>query len=122
MAGITGIGGVFFKAKDPDALGKWYQEHLGLPLNPQFGCAILPWQKDAQADTAWTLAKQDSDWFPGPFMINYRVADLTTLVQQLTAAGIPIHQGPEEHPQGLFAWVIDPEGNKVELWEPKAEV
>ncbi len=72
MAGITGIGGVFFKAKDPDALGKWYQEHLGLPLNPQFGCAILPWQKDAQADAAWTLAKQDSDWFPGPFMINYR--------------------------------------------------
>lgn len=118
MAGITGIGGVFFKAKDPDTLGKWYQQYLGLPLNPQFGCAIFSEQK---VDTAWTLAKQDSDWFPSSFMINYRVADLTTLLARLQDSGIPIEKGPEEHPQGLFAWLIDPEGNKVELWEPKVE-
>jgi predicted enzyme related to lactoylglutathione lyase len=126
MARVTGIGGVFFKARgDHKALAAWYAEHLGMPLEA-WGGSILPWPADTGSDgglTVWHVAESSSAWFapsPSPFMINYRVDDLTALIAALQAKGIALHQGPETHDNGLFAWLIDPDGNKVELWEPKA--
>ena len=120
MAKVTGIGGVFFKATDPKALSAWYAEHLGLSLEP-WGGAVLKWTDDTAEDggaTVWNAAARDSQWFPNTFMINYRVDDLDALVAQLKAAGIEIAQGPEAHENGKFAWIVDPDGNRVELWEP----
>jgi predicted enzyme related to lactoylglutathione lyase len=126
MARVTGIGGVFLKCKgDSAALAAWYQQHLGMPLEP-WGGAILRWPDDKASDgglTVWTLAASDSQWF-GPsdsaFMINYRVDDLAALLAQLRAAGVDVVGGPESHENGRFAWIMDPDGNKVELWEPMA--
>src|SRR5262245_3728003 len=125
MARVTGIGGVFFKCKgDPKELAAWYQKHLGMPLEA-FGGAVLRWPDDRAEDkglTVWHLAKSDSKWFApsdSSFMINYRVDDLGELLAQLRAAGVEVIQGPEAHENGQFAWIMDPDGNKVELWEPK---
>jgi predicted enzyme related to lactoylglutathione lyase len=125
MAKVTGIGGVFFKSKgDHAALAAWYEKHLGIALEP-WGGAVLKWPEDKAEDeglTVWNVAKRDTEWFAPSdqtFMINYRVDDLGELLANLRAAGIEIHQGPESHENGKFAWIIDPEGNKVELWEPK---
>jgi predicted enzyme related to lactoylglutathione lyase len=124
MAGITGIGGVFLKCKgDSAALASWYQKHLGMPLEV-WGGAVLRWPNDTAEDkglTVWNLADKDSQWFApseSAFMINYRVDDLDALLAQLRAAGIAITSGPESHENGKFAWIMDPDGNKVELWEP----
>lgn len=123
MARVTGIGGVFLRARDPEALAAWYAEHLGLALEP-WGGAILKWPEDTAEDrglTVWHLAAQSSDWFApstSSFMINYRVDDLEALARQLEAAGIALLKPIEKHENGKFAWVMDPEGNKVELWEP----
>jgi predicted enzyme related to lactoylglutathione lyase len=126
MAKVTGIGGVFFKSKgDPKALAAWYQKYLGMPLEP-WGGAALRWPEDRADDkgvTAWTVANPDTKWFApsdSSFMINYRVDDLDALLAQLRADGVEIVGGPESHENGKFAWVMDPDGNKVELWEPKA--
>jgi predicted enzyme related to lactoylglutathione lyase len=125
MAKITGIGGVFFKSKgDPKALAAWYEKHLGLTLET-FGGAILRWPDDQAEDkglTVWHLAGPDSKWFApsdSPFMINYRVDNLDEMVTQLQAGGVAVIQGPESHENGKFAWILDPDGNKLELWEPK---
>ena len=125
MARITGIGGVFLKTKtDAKALAKWYQTNLGMPLEP-WGGAGLHWPDDPAEDkgvTAWHLAEPTSEWFSpssSSFMINYRVDNMDEMLKQLRAGGVPIHQGPESHENGKFAWIIDPDGNKVELWEPK---
>ena len=124
MAKVTGVGGVFFRARnDAKALSKWYEKHLGLALN-DWGGASLPWTGDRQKDegtTEWCLAAPDSKWFApsdAPFMINYRVDDLLQLLRQLAADGITPIKGPEAHENGRFAWILDPDGNKVELWEP----
>jgi predicted enzyme related to lactoylglutathione lyase len=124
MARITGIGGVFFKAKTDHAkLSEWYQQHLGLKLEP-WGGAILKWPDDTAEDkglTVWNAAKPETDWFApseSSFMINYRVDNLDEMIAQLRAAGIAIHKGPESHENGKFAWILDPDNNKVELWEP----
>ena len=126
MARVTGIGGVFFKAKgDGKDLAAWYEKHLGMRLE-DFGGAILRWPDDRAEDkgvTVWCVAASDSQWFSpsgGSLMINYRVDDLDGLITQLAAGGIALHSGPEPHENGRFAWVIDPDGNKVELWEPMA--
>jgi predicted enzyme related to lactoylglutathione lyase len=126
MAKVTGIGGVFLKCRgDRATLAAWYQQHLGMELEP-WGGAILRWPDDVAEDkglTVWTLAERDSDWFSpsdSPFMINYRVDDLGGLLAQLQAAGIAVVAGPESHENGRFAWIMDPDGNKVELWEPMA--
>lgn len=125
MAKVTGIGGVFIQSKGAGKdLSAWYVKHLGLTLE-DYGCAILQWNEDTAEDggaTVWHTADSDSEWFSpskSSFMINYRVDDLDELLLQLTAAGIDIQQGPEYHENGGFAWIMDPEGNKVELWEPK---
>jgi predicted enzyme related to lactoylglutathione lyase len=126
MAKITGIGGVFFKSNgDRAALAAWYQEHLGMALE-DFGGAILKWADDKADDrglTVWHVAGGDSQWFSpsnSSFMINYRVDNLGELLQQLRVGGVDVIQGPESHENGKFAWIMDPDGNKVELWEPKA--
>lgn len=126
MAKVTGIGGVFFKSRgDHAALSAWYQTHLGIQLEP-WGGAILRWPEDKADDgglTVWNAAKADTKWFApseSSFMINYRVDDMDGLLAQLTAAGIPILKGPESHENGKFAWIMDPDGNKVELWQPMA--
>ena len=124
MARITGIGGVFFKSRnDNAALAAWYQKHLGLSLE-SFGGAILRWPDDKADDnglTVWHVAAKDSKWFSpsdSSFMINYRVDNLDEMIAQLSAAGVEIVGGPESHENGKFAWIMDPDGNKVELWEP----
>jgi predicted enzyme related to lactoylglutathione lyase len=125
MAKVTGIGGVFFKAKnDPKLLAAWYEKNLGMKLE-SFGAAILRWTEDTAEDkgvTVWHLAKPDSDWFSpstSSFMINYRVDDMTGLLEQLRRNDVPVVKGPEYHENGAFAWIMDPDGNKIELWEPK---
>ena len=124
MAKVTGIGGVFLKCRgDSAALAAWYQTHLGLPLET-WGGAILRWSDDKAEDqglTVWSLADKDSQWFSpsdSAFMINYRVDDMDALLAQLRAAGIEMVGGPESHENGKFAWIMDPDGNKVELWQP----
>lgn len=126
MAKVTGIGGVFFKStKDHTALAAWYQKHLGMSLEP-WGGAVLRWPDDQSDDkgiTVWTVAAKDTKWFApsdASFMINYRVDDLAGLLDNLRAAGVEVLQGPESHENGKFAWIADLDGNKVELWEPKA--
>jgi predicted enzyme related to lactoylglutathione lyase len=93
-------------------------------LSP-WGGAGLHWPDDPAEDkgvTAWHLAEPKSEWFSpssSSFMINYRVDNMDEMLKQLRAGGVPIHQGPESHENGKFAWIINPDGNKVELWEPK---
>lgn len=126
MAKITGIGGVFLKGKgDGKSLAEWYRMHLGMALS-DFGGAVLKWPDDAAKDgglTVWHVADNDSQWFSpsdSSFMINYRVDDLDELLAQLRSDGVAIVAGPESHENGTFAWIMDPDGNKVELWEPMA--
>jgi predicted enzyme related to lactoylglutathione lyase len=125
MAKVTGIGGVFFKStKDNKALAAWYQKNLGLRLE-DFGGSVLKWPEDKAEDkglTVWHVAEKDSDWFSpsqSNFMINYRVDDMDGMLTRLKESGIEIIKGPESHENGRFAWILDPDGNKVELWEPK---
>lgn len=124
MAKVTGIGGVFFKAaKDDRALAEWYHKHLGMRLE-DFGGAVLKWPEDRAEDkgiTVWHVAEKDTAWFEpsrSSFMINYRVDHLDGMIAQLKAGGVEILKGPESHENGKFAWIMDPDGNKVELWEP----
>jgi predicted enzyme related to lactoylglutathione lyase len=124
MARITGIGGVFLKCKgDHAALAEWYQKHLGMQLE-EWGGAILKWPDDPAEDkglTVWSLAERESQWFSpstSSFMINYRVDNLAEMLDQLRAGGVEIVGGLESHENGKFAWIMDPDGNKVELWEP----
>jgi len=125
MAKVTGIGGVFFLATgEGGELAQWYVTHLGLNLE-EWGGTVLNWKDDQAEDggmTVWHVADADSDWFgpsKSPFMINYRIDDMEEMVQQLTTAGVEILKGPENHENGVFAWIMDPAGNKVELWQPK---
>lgn len=124
MARITGIGGVFLRAKsDEKALAAWYEKHLGMKFEP-WGGAVLRWPEDKAEDggaTVWHLAAKDSEWFApskGSFMINYRVDDMAGLLEQLKANGVEIVKGPDTEDNGVFAWVLDPDGNKIELWQP----
>ena len=124
MAKVTGIGGVFFKStNDHKKLAEWYSQNLGIPLE-SWGGAILKWPADTSEDkglTVWTVAAPDSKWFSpstAGFMINYRIDNMAEMVAQLRQNGVEIAKGPESHENGKFAWIMDPDGNKVELWEP----
>jgi predicted enzyme related to lactoylglutathione lyase len=125
MKRVMGIGGIFFKASDPAALGAWYKKHLGIDVQA-WGGAALRWPDDDQAavgTTAWRVAGMDSEDFSpsrASFMINYRVADLDALLQALRAEGCQVLDETDDSAFGKFGWVIDPEGNKVELWQPPA--
>ena len=126
MKRVTGIGGIFFKAKDAPALRAWYKRHLGIDVQ-DWGGAPLRWVdaegKPTGGTTVWTVMPEGSDQFaPGKasFMVNYRVDDLHALVAALRAEGCNVLDKTEDSEYGKFGWVIDPEGNKVELWQPPA--
>jgi predicted enzyme related to lactoylglutathione lyase len=120
MEKVTGIGGLFFRARDPEALGRWYFNHLGITLAPgDYGQA--PWRQEA-GPTVFAPFPQTTDYFGAPgqaWMVNFRVRDLAAIVAQLTAAGIAVAVDPNDYPNGRFARVHDPEGNPIELWEPR---
>lgn len=123
MKRVTGIGGVFFKAKDPKALAEWYRVHLGMNVEAWGGVAFR-WAEDnasATGTTAWNPFGEDTSYFApstSSFMINYRVADLHALLAALRAEGCAVIDKVDESEYGKFGWVMDPEGNKVELWQP----
>jgi predicted enzyme related to lactoylglutathione lyase len=124
MAKITGIGGVFFKSRGKGAeLAAWYKKNLGLNLE-DWGGAILRWPEDKAEDgglTVWSSADGDTKWFSpseSSFMINYRVDDLDEMLAELKQNGVEIVGGPDAAENGKFAWIMDPDGNKVELWQP----
>ncbi|MGZ3656358.1 MAG: VOC family protein [Bdellovibrionota bacterium] len=125
MPHVTGIGGVFIKSKgDPEALTAWYQKNLGIVINA-WGSAVFRWSEDPankKGATAWRVAGKDSDMFKSTesgFIINYRVDDVEGMVANLRKAGVKILRDPYSDDFGKFATIFDPEGNQVELWEPK---
>ena len=123
MKRVTGIGGIFFKAKDPKALGEWYRDHLGIDVQA-WGGAAFRWADGGPAGTGttiWSPFKDDTAYFApsaAPFMVNYRVDDLHALLAQLRSEGVTVEDKVEESEYGKFGWVMDPEGNKLELWQP----
>ncbi len=126
MKRATGIGGIFFKAADPAVLQAWYRTHLGIDVQP-WGGAAFNWADEAGTPTggttAWLITSEKSDQFApstARFMVNYRVADLHALLAALREEGCNALDAVDESEYGKFGWVIDPEGNKVELWEPPA--
>ncbi len=128
MARVTGIGGIFLKAEKPDLLSAWYANHLGMTLTP-YGGVDFEWrEKDSPekpGNTVWALFPEGTEYFgPGEqqAMVNYRVDDLDGLLQQLEAAGVEIDLRRQSDENGRFAWIVDPEGNRVELWEPAPPV
>ncbi|MGE5666043.1 MAG: VOC family protein [Betaproteobacteria bacterium] len=124
MKRVTGIGGVFFKAKDPKALAAWYKTHLGIDVE-EWGGAAFRWKgpdnPEGIGTTIWSPFAADTSYFSpstAPFMINYRVEDLHALLAALRAEGVRVEEKVEESEYGKFGWVMDPEGNKLELWQP----
>lgn len=116
MAGVTGIGGIFFRARDPEALGKWYTDHLGIAIGG-------PWPQ-AEGIAVFSPFPADTDYWPADkqWMLNLRVDGLDDLIASLQAAGIAVETRADwdDAAIGRFARIIDPEGNSVELWEPPA--
>ncbi len=118
---VTGIGGIFFKTKQPDTVKNWYNKHLGLNTD-DYGCTF--WWKDENGNkcsTQWSPFKEDTEYFSPSkkeFMVNYRVENLVELLKVLKEEGVTIVGKMEEHDYGKFGWILDPEGNKIELWEP----
>jgi predicted enzyme related to lactoylglutathione lyase len=126
MAKVTGIGGVFFKSAGKGSnLAAWYEKNLGIKLEP-WGGAILNWQDDEMRDgglTVWNAADGDTKWFSpseSSFMINYRIDNMDEMLASLKENGVEIVGGPDKAENGKFAWIMDPDNNKIELWEPMA--
>ncbi len=126
MKRVTGLGGVFFKCQDPEKLSAWYERHLGIESD-QSG-AVFKWRDvdDPQKKclTVWGPFPAESKYFDPsgkPFMFNYRVENLEALLEVLRAEGVTIVGNVEEYEYGKFGWILDPEGNKIELWEPIEE-
>ena len=122
MKRVTGIGGVFLKANNPENLCAWYKTHLGIDIQ-KWGGATFRWIDEAGAPTSGTTAWSigDGSYFApssSSFMINYRVADLHSLLKLLRDEGCEVLEKVEESEFGIFGWVMDPEGNKIELWQP----
>lgn len=122
MSKVMGIGGIFFRAKDPEALARWYQEHLGITRTPD------NYDEDCwRQETGFTVFQpfpEDTTYFGAreqAFMVNFRVRDLEGLVAQLRGAGIEVAMDPQTYPNGRFARTHDPEGNPIELWEPQGK-
>jgi predicted enzyme related to lactoylglutathione lyase len=119
MQRVLGIGGVFFKASDPKALGAWYAKHLGVPVDDSFGGAMF----SGEGQTVWSPFAADTKYFAPsekPFMFNFRVTDLRAMLAQLREAGVTVDDKIEDSEFGAFGWFMDPEGNRVELWQPPA--
>lgn len=124
MKRVTGIGGIFFKAADAPALREWYRKHLGIPVEAWGGTAFA-WQGEQNpsgcGSTTWQISEGDSSYYePGaaPFMVNYRVENLEALLAVLREEGCQVLGAGEASEYGRFGWVLDPEGNKIELWQP----
>lgn len=124
MNRVTGIGGIFFAAKDPVALRAWYKKHLGIDVQ-EWGGAAFVWADSAgnptKGTTIWSIGAADGEYFApsySAFMVNYRVEDLATLLQALRVEGCNVLDKTDDSEFGKFGWVMDPEGNKVELWQP----
>jgi len=124
MKRVTGIGGIFFSAKDPAALREWYRKHLGIDVQV-WGGAAFTWADAAGAPmkgtTIWSIgAAEGGPYAPStaPFMVNYRVDDLAALLQALRDEGCEVLEKTDDSEYGKFGWVMDPEGHKVELWQP----
>ncbi|MGH1386022.1 VOC family protein [Kordia sp.] len=118
---VTGLGGFFFKTEDPKGLKNWYGKHLGLPVD-DYGCTF--WWKDKEGNdcsTQWSTFPNDTKYFlpsEKQFMMNFRVENLVELLAVLKEEGVTIVGEVEEYSYGKFGWIVDPEGNKIELWEP----
>ncbi|WP_299188644.1 VOC family protein [uncultured Aquimarina sp.] len=121
MKRVTGLGGFFFKTKDPKTTKEWYGKHLGLPVD-DYGCTF--WWKDKEGNdcsTQWSPFKEDTNYFAPSkkeFMMNFRVENLVELLEVLKKEGVTVVGEIEEYEYGKFGWIVDPEGNKIELWEP----
>ncbi len=118
---VTGIGGIFFKSTNPNKTKEWYRNHLGLNTD-QYGCTF--WWKDKEGNdcsTQWSPFKDDTTYFEPSkkgFMMNFRVENLVELIETLKKEGVTVIDKIEEYDYGKFGWIVDPEGNKIELWEP----
>ncbi len=124
MKRVTGIGGIFFHAKDPAALQAWYKKHLGIDVQ-EWGGASFTWTDAAgnptTGSTVWSIGSAEDDGFApstSTFMVNYRVEDLDAVLQLLRDEGCDVLEPADDPDFGKFGWVMDPEGNKVELWQP----
>jgi len=121
---ITGVGGIFVKSKDPKALAAWYRDVLGLPVE-DWGGALLGNRKDGAEGpphAVWAPFKSDSDYMqpsPREFMLDFAVDDLALFLAKLEAKGVMVLAKSDNDPNGKFAWIMDPDGTKIELWQPK---
>ena len=116
---MLGIGGLFFRSHDPTSLAAWYEDHLGIDVTPE-SYDEDEWQQQA-GPTVFAPFPLDTDYFGGPevgFMVNFRVRDMRAMVDQLRSSGVEVREYPEQ-PNGVFAHLSDPEGNRIELWEPR---
>ena len=119
---ITGVGGVFFKARDPKALAAWYRDVLGMSLEVWGGAKLRYDAPQHPPALIWSAFPASTKYFApstSEFMINYAVDDMDALFARLEAKGVVILKRTDDDPNGRFAWILDPEGNKIELWEPK---
>lgn len=118
---VTGLGGFFFKTENPELIKDWYKNHLGLPVDA-YGCSFK-WKDETGKEclTQWSPFSEKTTYFepsPKPFMMNFRVANLERLLAQLKEEGVTIVGEMQTYEYGKFGWILDPEGNKIELWEP----
>ena len=123
MERVLGVGGIFFKANDPAKLKAWYRDNLGLPAD-EHGEITFTKEGDPSPFLVWSPFPADTKYFepsPAPFMLNFRVKDLHAMLAQLRAAGATVDEKVQEAPYGKFGWVMDPEGNRIELWEMTGE-
>ena len=118
MERVQGIGGVFFRARDPEALGRWYEQHLGIEIADWGGKSFRASSGD---ETVWAPFKADTAYFGSSgqqLMVNYRVRDLDAMLEQLRTAGVDVVDERLDDENGRFGWAVDPEGNRIELWQP----
>jgi predicted enzyme related to lactoylglutathione lyase len=130
MQRVTGIGGIFFKSENPEQMYQWYEKHLGIRRESHGQGAQFEWRELKAADgsepgpeaqTAWSIFPSSTKYFGASkanFMVNYRVEDLDALLEAMKAAGVEVDPKREEAEYGRFAWITDPDGNRIELWEP----
>jgi catechol 2,3-dioxygenase-like lactoylglutathione lyase family enzyme len=127
MKRVTGLGGVFLKCKNPEAMYQWYEKHLGIQRD-QSTTIPFTWRDhdrpEQTGQTIWALFPEDTKYFApssSPFMMNFRVENLEAVLEALRAEGVEVDPKVETYDFGKFGWIMDPEGNRIELWEPTPE-
>ena len=125
MAKVRGIGGIFFKSADAKKLYEWYETHLGISGKPDEG-AMFPWRRaddgNQEEMTVWSIFPATTKYFrdsKADFMVNYIVDDLDSALSEFRAAGVAVDDNVESHEYGKFGWITDPDGNRIELWQPR---